>query len=251
MGPGLAPDERNYTIAQEEEGVLSKYSPLHFFELIHKSSPEIQPAEHENLVSYLDEQIHKFQDELPAEKYSAWIPLARTCSLESLSQAFWKLVQYHMPNNILSKAYGSRIDDPDDGPPLLANMIINLTCQWLSVNDSLVDNLADTSFLTDINGMEAQIDFTEHFFIWLHLANMFNFNLRILSPKHGTVLTVDAMDGVREERGKGLRMYVMEVGKMYYALLPETSPVMSSSLRRTTDTLVDKSNIREKGGDHR
>ena len=71
---------------------------------------------------------------------------------------------------------------------------------------------------------------------------MFNFNLRILSPKHGTVLTVDAMGGVREERGKGLRMYVMEVGKMYYALLPETSPVMSSSLRRTTDTLVDKPN---------
>ena len=76
-----------------------------------------------------------------------------------------------MPNNILSKAYGSRIDDPDDGPPLLANMIINLTCQWLSVNDSLVDNLADASFLTDISDMEAQIAFTEHFFIWLHLAN--------------------------------------------------------------------------------
>ena len=238
IGPNTTPQEdRVYAMKIEaDDEPPSKQSILSFFEQIHNDCPETQPAEAENLAVVLSEQLQKLQAEIPLED-SVWIPINLLRPLESLFMAFWKAVQHHTPDNPLSRAYGSMLDHPETGTGLFANMIINLTCQWLAVNNGQIDELSDASFYPNMTDMETMVTPINHAWVWIHLSNMFSYQIRILFPSQGMVAYLEPDVKVHGGHNRP-KVYFVVYEQRYYVVLPDDSPVMQSLERRTSSELA-------------
>ena len=89
---------------------------------------------------------------------------------------------------------------------MFASVIINPTCQWLAANNEQVDELTDASYYIEMRDMASVITPINHVWIWIHLINMFNFKVHIISPSHGMVGYIDP-DGSVNGRISRLTVY--------------------------------------------